>query len=437
MYPLKLSDIKKRQILSCLSLIFVTLLFLTGCSADEPNLVTKFSISVKDVADFSAEVLITHDGTNRDNYYVFTVKGENINITDEIRKHHDSIQSSSSATPYDQKKRIVKLSGLAPESDYTCIIYGIDESGDPTGISASTLFKTTDTKIIFEENPNWVVCYCGQGFYKGATYSQVSVYVEGNVEERYFIRIYDKATVDGYPDLRDFIIYVYNDFVNERNELGDEYFWMEDNFVRTESTDYYEYLHKGTYQAFAIGVDYMGNITGHYAVSDVFEFDKYELDPDYEYLLGDWVISDEVGGEIYVTFSEKWANSTFTLSGWGNNDCPFEMIYNLFSIEYALELNFQNVLGKTWGDDSEKPFSLEGWYSVNDNLKLMSYTSNLAYARKNEDGSYTFRPRFSKTLSSGEKAENLGVVVTYTDSDGFKTYYNSSKLQFPFTMRKI
>lgn len=436
MYFLNSKIIKKRQIWKSLLLVTVTLFFMIGCSSEEPTSITGFTISMNNVADYSVSVLVTHDGTNRDNYYVFVVKGEDADIKSEIIKHHESLQISES--PYDQKKRIVLLKGLVPESTYTCIIYGVDESGEPNGIFASTTFKTTETNIFFEENPNWQIYYGGQGSCDGLTYSQVMVYVEGSVEERYFICIHDKTIVDTYPETKDFIIYAYNTFVNEHNDKGDEYFWLEDDFVRTESTVYYKYLHKGTYQAFAIGVDYNGNLTGHYAISDAFEFEKYKLDSEYEYLLGDWKITDDIGGEIYVTFSESWANHSFTLSGWGNNDIPFRISHYPYSLEYALELNHQSVLGRAWGEDADKLFELVGWYLDTDgSFKLMSYNSYLALAKRNDDGSFTFNSRFSKTLSDGEKAKTLGIVVIYTDEDNKRHYYNSSKLQFPLTMRKI
>lgn len=429
--------LNKKQINACFFLIFVTLQLAMSCSTEEPSN-AKFSISISEVTDFSVTAIITHTGTNRDNYYVFAVKGEDIDVADEITKHNASIQSLTSVSPYDQKKRIVTLNGLSPESKYTCIIYEVNESGNPTGKFASAIFKTSEEKISFEKNPSWLVCYEGQGTYNNKTYSKVIVYVQETVEERYFICIYDKAIVDQYSETKDFIRFAYNNFIKEHNDLGDEYFWMQDNFVRIESTEYYKYLYKGEYQAFAIGIDYTGALTGHYAASEVFEFDRYELDPEYEYLLGDWIITDDIGGEIYVYISEKWANSSYTMSGWGYNDCPFSLYVSLNSVEYTLNLNRQSVWGRTWGDDKDKLLSLEPWYlDENDNFRILSYDNYLATAKMNDDGSLTFKPGFSKTLSNQEKAKTLGVVVTYTDSDGKKTYYKSSKMQLPFTMKKL
>lgn len=440
MYLPNMQNIKKRQIWNCLFLMFAAILFTTGCSSEELNTITRFSISVNEVADYSASVVITHDGTNRDNYYVFAVKGDNVDVKTEIAKHHASLQTDTS--PYDQKKRIIQLNGLSPESTYTCIIYGIDDTGSLTGLSASTLFKTTETKLIFEENPNWSVFYEGQGLNNGLTYSQVVVYVEGDVEERYFICIHEKATVDRYSEIKDFIIYAYNNFVNERNELGDEYFWMEDNYIRTESTIQYRYLYKGTYQAFAIGVDYRGNLTGHYAKSDVFEFERYDLQPEYAEILGDWLLTDETGAAITLTFNEGWANNYFTLSGWGYNDAPFKIYYYgkgiYFYGLYPLTISHQTATEKEWGDGLERTLTLTGWYLREDGaLRIYDSASALARATRNDDGSYTFNAAFKKPNSTDEEESTLGILVSYQDENDKTLYLKSSVIQFPFTMKKI
>lgn len=437
----KLFNIKIKQIYCCLFLMFVMLLFMSGCSADEPTLVTTFSVSVREVTDFSAEILITHDGTNRDNYYAFVVKGENIDVMNEINRHHESLKSSSD-TFYDQKKRIVKFGGLSPESVYTCIIYGVDEFGTPTGASASAVFKTSDIKIIFEENPNWSVYYEGQGTYNGLTYSKATVYVKGDVEERYFICIYDKSTIDKYPTTKEFIMYAYSNFANEHNEFEDEYFWLEDDFVRTESTTYYKYLHKGVYQAFAIGVDYVGNLTGHYAFSNVFEFEKYELQQEYSEILGDWILTDETGATITLTFNEGWANNYFTVTGWGYNDAPFKVYYYgkglYFYGLYPLTISRQTVVGRKWDDGQERELTLTGWY-IRDDGTLRFYDTGTALARadRNDDGSYTFNATFKKTSGNDGEEAATGILVSYQDDNGKTFYLNSSVIQFPFTMKKI
>lgn len=418
----------------------IFLLITASCSEDDRVPDLSFNILLNEVADFSATITVTHTGTNRVTYYAFAVQGENNDIDAEIRKHRNRILSGSLADEmYNQKKRVIKLSELMPETKYTCIVYGVGENDDVVGVPCSAVFKTSSSSIEFSVNPQWELTYMGQSKYDGKTYSKICIDVEGDIAERYFVRIYSTDVVDEYSDLRRLLLHAYNDFNKEQNDSDDEYFWVENNFVRTGSTNYYKYLFKGQYQAFAIGVDANGSLTGHYACSDIFDFDGYALEFEYADLLGDWEITDEVGGEIYLTLSERWANYTLSMSGFGYNDCPLIMNYTP-SGAYFLTIPGQSALGCAWGDEDEKTMTLRAWY-LNEDGDFRIYSSKiistLARTKANDNGTLTFTPGFSINLNNGETATTTGVVLTFYDEDGKLHYYNSSKVQFPFTMRKI
>lgn len=444
MQPGKLVQLQKHNILSeiaCCLYVFISICALAACSKVEITPQQCFSVSVSKVEDFSATVIVTHTGTNRDVYYAIAVKGDVEDIYMEIDKHHNDIGSQNVVdVPYNQKKRVVKLNGLLPDTEYTCIVYGVDEYGDIKGVPAKASFRTESCSIVFEATDKWAIAYRGQDKYNGNTYSKIDVTVQGDVEERFFVRVLNKQVVEKLADPRSVILYAYNDFISEKNETEDENFWIDDKFVFTGSIHYFKYLNQGTYQVYVIGVDANGRLTGHYANSEEFEFDRYELDPEYAYLIGDWEITDEVGESILFSLSEKWANSTLTMSGWGYNDCPLTMNYNP-SGTYILSIPGQSANGCAWEKDETTTMTLRPWY-LNEEGKLRIYTSSivtsLARAKKiNKDGTFTFSRAFNIELNNGEYANTNGIILTFYDEEKSLHYYNSSKIQFPFTMRKI
>lgn len=443
MEPLKIFRILLRDISQtrCFLLLMLGTLFFTSCSEDDTIPELRFSIIVNEVADFSAKVTITHTGTNRVKYYAFAVEGQISDMEAEIQKHKDSISEESVMTDvYDQKKRIINLSGLLPEKCYTCIVYGIDDIGNVMGAAASTCFTTKASSIEFELNPKWKLSYKGQSKFNNKTYSRIDIDVDGEIEERYFVWVYDVRVIKNYSNANDILLKAFNDFSSKYNELEDEDFWVENNFVRTGSTSYYKYLTKGQYQAFAIGVDANGALTGHYACSEVFEFDHYELEAGYAELLGDWELTDGLGGDIFFTLSEKWANNTLTMSGFGNNDCPLTLKYTPEE-NYLLTISGQSAVGISWGKVESKIMTLRAWYlNEDDNFRI--YTSSIikTLARskeKNIDGTYTFTRGFNIILNNDEHATTLGMLLTYYNEENKLMYLNSSKIQLPFTMRKL
>lgn len=420
--------------------VLISICVLDSCSKEETAPDLCYYVSVSTVEDFSATVIVTHTGTNRDAYYAITVKGDVEDISTEIAKHHKSIGSQAvPATPYDQKKRVVKLQGLLPDTGYTCIVYGVDDSGNIKGVPAKISFRTKSSSVVFEEVDKWVITYQGQDKFNDKTYSKVNIQVKGDVEERFFVRIFNKKELENLQDTQSIILQAYNDFVAERNETGNEDFWIDDKFVATGSIYYYQYLYKGTYQVYVIGADVNGRLTGHYAYSGEFEFDRYELEPEYAYLIGDWEIADKAGGSIFFTLSEKWANSTLTMSGWGYNDCPLTMIYNPTST-YFLSIPGQSARGSAWGDGDILTMTLRPWY-LDDEDKFRIYydsiVSILARSKgKDVDGSFTFSRAFNIILEDDKYAETNGMLLTFYDEEKDLHYYKSSRIQLPFTMRK-
>lgn len=421
--------------------LFIGIWALMGCSEEDIALEPQYSVSISQVEDFSTTVIVTHTGTNRESYYVIAVKGDVEDVSEEVAKHYISVTNKTvSDTPYNQKKRVVKLQNLMPETAYTCIVYGVDDSGNIKGIPAKTSFITTSSTIIFEKTDKWIISYKGQDKYNEKTYSRIDIKVQGDIEERYFVRVFKKQEIDDHPDTRSLILQAYYDFNDDRNETEDENFWIDDKFVSTGNITYYKYLYKGTYQVYVIGVNANGRLTGHYACGEEFDFNRYELEPEYASLIGDWEISDEAGGFLFFSLSEKWANNTLTISGWGINDCPLTMNYDSSGI-YFLSIPGQSAKGNTRGGVETNILTLRPWYLNKEEEFRIFYSSiitTLARAKgKNDDGSFTFSRAFNIQLDNNEYASTNGIVLTFYDEEKRLQYYNSSKILLPFTMKKI
>lgn len=84
--------------------------------------------------------------------------------------------------------------------------------------------------------------------------------------------------------------------------------------------------------------------------------------------------------------------------------------------------------------------TLRGWY-IDEEYNFRIYTSQtistLARAKDNNNGTFTFYPGFNINLKNDEKATTTGIILTFYNEDNKLHYYNSSKIQFPFTMRKV
>ncbi|MCQ2297561.1 MAG: hypothetical protein MJZ51_02950 [Bacteroidales bacterium] len=427
--------------MSCSLFLLLSICMLVCCSEDKIASDLRFSVSISRVESFSVAVTVTHTGTNRDIYHAFVVEGDVDDIYSEIAKHYvNNGNQITSDVSYDQKKRVVKLHGLFPDTDYTFIVYGVDDSGNIKGTPAKVSFRTTSSAIVFEKTDKWIISYQGQDKYNGKTYSKITIRVQGDVEERYFVRVFNKQEVDTYTDTRSLILRAYGDFYNDRNETENEDFWIEDTFVGVGSMNYYKYLTKGIYQIYVIGVDAMGCLTGNYACSEEFEFDKYELEPEYEYLLGNWKITDGVGKSIFITLSEKWANCMLTMSGWGNNDCPLTMHYDP-SGAYLLSIPGQSAVGSAGSEGTSTTMTMRPWYLNKDGefrIYISSIVMTLACSKgKNENGSFIFSRGFNIILDNGEYASTNGIILTFYDEERDLNYFKSSKIQLPFTMRKI
>ena len=252
-------------------IVFILLmpLFVIGCSDESSDEDVVFKLSISEITANSATVMVMHNATNRDAYYGFAVEGVVSDVQSEINyflSHTDS-NKLIEAVHY-QRKSVFQVRGLKPEKTFTYIIFGMNEDGLIYGKPASVEFKTERSNMVATENPNWVIKYKGHVVYNDNDYSLISVSLNGEVEERFFLATYSLEFASSFDRVENLITYAANEFIEEKTKVSD--YWLETSQVRTEGTYFYRYLQEGDYVSYAIGLNADGLPTGHYVTTGTY-----------------------------------------------------------------------------------------------------------------------------------------------------------------------
>lgn len=425
----------------CLSKVFYFLipLFVIGCSDESSDGDVVFHLSISEVKAFSATVTVMHNATNRDAYYGFAVEGLVSDVLSEINLYLSHTDSSRiiEAIHY-QRKSVFQITGLTPERTYTYIIFGMNEDGVLYGEPASIEFRTTKSDLVATENPNWIIRYRGHSVYNENDYSLISVSLNGEVEERFFLATYTATFASTFDRIEDLIVYAANEFITKKEK--DEDYWLETSEVRTESTNFYRYLQEGDYVSYAIGLNSDGTPTGHYVSTNTYHVDKYPACAEYANLLNEWGIMDKNGKWYFVKFSERVVNKSLIMTGWANYDnYPIVLTFN--RSDASLKITSQEIVDHATfnfkdGSVYQGLLSFRGiYYDENSTLKPTKTKGlTLANAQLGEDGSYTFTSGFHVTQEDGTRIEGTGMSFYLETEDG-KNYFIGQML-FPLVMKK-
>lgn len=428
-----------------LSFLLIACLTFMACSKDDnsDNVQVVFHVDIGDIEAYRATATITHNGTNRDTYYGFAVEGDVKNPIEEINKMIASPKSKEIlGSPLNQRKRVLKVNGLLPKHIFSYIVFGRTSDGKLYGEPAVTVFTTVGSSIVASENSKWKVTNKGPVVYSDNDYTLIDVDVEGDVEERFFLAVYDLSLPGTFGTMEDLISYAVDEFTRKQNSGGDEDFWLDASKIRTESTNFYRHLSPGDYVAFAIGVNPDGTPTGHYAKSEAFHVDKYPYVDTYAALLGDdWYFEDADKKMYFVTFEEGVINRSFVMKGWGNyNDFNAVVNYNRNTGELSISsqrvtdgdvtLHFSN------GDETGTVYLVGAYYNAENKLKWTTSSHVITKGVLNESGEYTFNTGFSVTLDkeNGTKATDLG--MTFVMRQGVNTKAGFARMMFPFELKK-
>ena len=421
--------------------VFILLmpLFVFGCSDESSDEDVVFKLSISEITANSATVMVMHNATNRDAYYGFAVEGVVSDVQSEINyflSHTDS-NKLIEAVHY-QRKSVFQVRGLKPEKTFTYIIFGMNEDGLIYGKPASVEFKTEKSNMVATENPNWVIKYKGHVVYNDNDYSLISVSLNGEVEERFFLATYSLEFASSFDRVENLITYAANEFIEEKTKVSD--YWLETSQVRTEGTYFYRYLQEGDYVSYAIGLNADGLPTGHYVTTGTYHVDKYPVCAEYANLLNEWVIMDENGKRYFVKFSERVVNKSLIMEGWGNYD-EYPIVVTFNRSDASLKISSQIVADHTslsFNDGSvyQGRLSLRGaYFDENSKLKWTTQNLTLASAKVAEDGTYSLTSGYYVTLGNGTRTYETGLSFYLENDDG--NNIGVARMMFPLVMKKM
>lgn len=418
--------------------------FLLACSKDDDNAEERiqFHVAISNIEAYHATATITHNGTNRDRYRGFFVEGHVDDVQGEINKYIASAKAASELNYFfTQRKKVVRLNGLRPRKHFTYIVFGLDTQGQQYGEPGVAEFTTTGSQIIAKENPNWKVTYKGHTVYNDWDYSLINVNIGGEVEERFFLAVYEPSKPNAFSSVEDFIFQAIDDFTEEKNTEGDDDFWLDASQVRTESTNFYRYLQPGDYVAYAIGLNADGSPTGSFAKCDPFHVDQYPYTEGYANLINnDWHFEDVDDKWFFVTFKPNIINRSLSMTGWGNYDefeisVKYDRTTDGLSISSGVITNGEVTIHFSDGDETGKVYLFGAYYNADDKLKWTNQSHVVAKGTLNADGVYDFSPGYYVTLdNNGTKATKYGMsFVMYQNASAS---FGFARMMFPFTLTK-
>ncbi len=197
--------------------VFSLLILMICCSCQkELQKPIVFNIDVSEVSAFYATVTITHNATNRSPYYYFTVKGSVDDVDAAIDEYLSSVdQAELTESANYQRKKVVRVTGLAPQEIVTIIVFGLDAGGQKYGQPMSVTFNTLEREYSAKENANWSIEYQGHKVYNYIDYSLISVDVDDDVKERFFLVVYPVEFVSKFENIESLIDYSVYEFLND------------------------------------------------------------------------------------------------------------------------------------------------------------------------------------------------------------------------------
>ena len=418
---------------SILYIPFLLILEFVGCCRTENDGGVIFLAEVSDIQSYSAMVMITHNATNRDAYYGFVKEGVVEDVNCEISNYLAIVDAETlRQNVHFQRKSYFKIAGLLPNTVYTFIVFGMNDNGFCYGRPSSIVFTTAQSNTQASTNSNWEIEYKGHVVYNDLDYSLFQVNVKNDVQERYFFATYPLEQVVKYETVEDFIGFATAEMLNQNNEDR----WFDSDKIRTESSNFYQYLNEGDYVSYAIGISEDAVPTGHYVRTDVYHVEKYPTIPSYANLLGAWTLIDNEYKEYEICLSEDVVNRSLIMSGWGNySDQPIPIVVsfnrNDGSISISNQLiynNYKRILGD--GTILEGTLIIRGTYLNKEGLfKIIDNKPVEAYLTT--DSCYVF-PGFTVTSQDGSTSYKTGISLFL---QGNKTIWDAT-MMFPITMEK-
>ena len=188
----------------------------------------------------------------------------------------------------------------------------------------------------FKVNDNWTVSYGGRA--NDSKYGSVVDYinVESSDDERYFVAVYDKETVNS----NDIAVIAENDLAANIDYYGENYFFQNFTYVQNTQVAYQPFDAGVEYIAIAIGINDEHDLTGFYKMSDPFEPEELEASEAYNKWIGDWTFEGDNGVKFDISISADSPEVSYIMSGW-----EADMTNSLLEMAFDIPVSFDSSTG--------------------------------------------------------------------------------------------
>lgn len=411
--------------------LVAVLCFGYGCKSNEEDIIIKniqhFDLSISDIEESTAIVTITHDGSNRSAYYGICVMGNEETSLDSLQSFLFQNEGEKlSANALFQRKRIINLWGLIPKTDYTYIVFSVDENGMFEGVTTMLSFTTAISNLEFYEEPSWKIIWHGEAFWKYTYWTKYTHEILSDTAQvpYYSALISDSDFLAMEGDISRIAYWVLD---NYRNSLDDPFSdFLSSKLVARVPTDRYAQRSPGNYYAISLEVTNKGKPTGRYVLSNLHHIDEYTALESYSALLGIWSLKDADGKTSTLFITKDIVNSSVKISGWAGTN--WEIIMNFSPGKYSYFYLQSQLIAKDilFENGEYGNVSFLGWVEVNE--KIYPVTSgHLGIVEMLSSNC------FSLSVSSKSKC---GLYFRNSFEDGTTSIYTGSFFTFPMELVK-
>lgn len=331
---------KLNQMIFKTAVVAIAAMAVFGCKEKEETLPALneglvLAVDVDDVTYTSAKIKVTHNGAKEDTWYGL--------LTTDVKTDEGALIASAAAAYkagdealHKSRSYVTILQDLEEGKAYRYIAFGLSEDGRVYGTSASVEFQTKGSSGGGDEpvdgmsvNPAWTVNYVGAGVIGDQDFDHV-ITVNSTDRNTYAITVVyaDLWDVNDLRDMAELFVDNLKNTVAEWNSYYGTSTTLADWLYTGSASDAFD-LDPDYYKAVAIGITPAGEVSGLYAVSEVFEVVEPIATEDYNAWLGDWTVVGENGVEFDITLSKHLANKSFWMSGWeGFEDLPVDVEYS-------------------------------------------------------------------------------------------------------------
>ena len=396
----------------------------------------KFTVSVSNVTETTANATVTSTGDNTDTWYCFATTDLTSPLAQVVSAEVERLGSSVSSVLKDGNN-MVQLSGLTAGTSYRAVVTGLKSDGTTYGTPVSASFRTSSPSVTYTENPNWTVTYAGKGTTEEGPADMINVavsagtdtYMPGIVSVEYFNEIgIEEYVVEMVAD--------YQAMIDMYAQMGLPITWADVLYTQSEQNIPFNVLDSSVeWYAVAFGVDTNGNPTGLYAMSEPFTPEELEASDEYNKWLGNWRIEDATGNGYDITIQAVTPEVNYAMSGWeaavfGPNGGP--------NLEVGYDASTQNLvfvtnenMGTITVDGGEQ--CELGFYGTADDGYFYTGAYDIAIATMNQDN--TTATVVGNTLE-GETGPVTMVSMQFFGLTSNSGYSFSDEPTFPLTMTK-